>query len=169
MGLTQARKVTSHRLSLQTPSIYTSINHMKIDANADLDYNNTREDIVLTCIEWEPAKCNSSLTIQKIRSLTLDSKPQRSSGFQDSWHFSIEHLYQWFLTFAEWLKSRPGTDWPQHMCLVPLLYRNRELFPLSRLYHLEKVHPPFWTKGKSTTKCFLSHILTILFSIFSGT
>lgn len=36
-------------------------------------------------------------------------------------------VYQWFLTFDEWLKSRPGTDWPQHVCLVPYI-ESRELF-----------------------------------------
>lgn len=54
---------------------------------------------------------------------------------------------------SDWSRDQKLTDYS--MCAwCPCCVESRALFPLSRLYHLQKLHQPFWARGKWTTKSF---------------
>lgn len=143
----------------------------KIGVYADLDYNNALEDTVSTLLVWESANCNSSLTIQKIRSVTLDHKSLKAAMVSKTSNPSPHNTpaYRWFLTLGERLKSRPGADWLHHVFDALAVEKAERCFLyLGCITYKTNIHH-LGLEENGLLNLFLPLIIKTLFSIFSGT
>lgn len=161
-----------------------SINHRKVGEHVDLDYNNTHEDIVSTLLVWESANSNSSLTIQKIRSVTLDNKLLKTptvSKTSNTCHpaFPRQHPSLLMISNTWWgtQVTEVGTrNWLHQMCLMSLLYRQLRgisfiyVVSLTKTYaHTRKKIYNLGLEANWLLNLFLLQVMKILFSTFSGT